>query len=70
MSVRAGRTKLLGMMKDLRVKWDKTKSDWNDPMSRELEKTYMEPLERKIRSAVGDMEQMGDVLVKARRECR
>ena len=69
MSVRAGRTKLLGMMKDLQVKWEMTKSDWNDPMSRELEKSCMEPLERRIRSAVGAMEQMGEVLEKARREC-
>ena len=69
MSVRAGRTKLLGMMKDLQVKWEQTKSDWNDPMSRELEKTCMEPLERKIRAAAVAMEQMGEVLERARREC-
>jgi len=68
MSVRASRTKLLGMMKDLQVKWEKTKSDWNDPMSREVEKTCMEPLERRIRAAVLAMEQMGEILEKARRE--
>ncbi|UCD75886.1 MAG: hypothetical protein JSV91_02995 [Phycisphaerales bacterium] len=69
MSVRASRTKLLGMMKDLQVKWEATKSDWNDPMSRELEKNHLAPLERKMRAAVTAMEQMSEILAKAQREC-
>lgn len=69
MSVNVGRTKLQTLLKDLQAKWDHAKGEWNDPMSRELEKTHLVPLERKVRAAVAAMEQMGGVLGRARREC-
>ena len=34
MSLAVGRSKLVGALKDLMVKWDRTKESWDDPMSR------------------------------------
>jgi hypothetical protein len=70
MSVRGGRAKLLGIMKDLMVKWDQTTDEWNDPVSREIETRYLEPLDRSVRNAMGAMEQMAQLLERAKRECR
>ena len=69
MSVRASRTRLLGMMKDLQLLWDQTKHQWNDPVSKEVEKQYLVPLERNLKNAVNAMENMSLMLAKARREC-
>jgi hypothetical protein len=69
MSLAVGRSKLVGSLKELMVKWDRTKEHWDDPMSRTLEERVLLPLEPKIRAAATAMEKMGEVLARARREC-
>lgn len=69
MSLAVGRAKMVGALKELMVKWDRTKETWDDPMSRTLEERVLLPLEPKIRSAATAMEKMGEVLARARREC-
>jgi hypothetical protein len=69
MSLAVGRSKLVGSLKDLMVKWDRTKEYWDDPMSKALEERVLAPLEPKIRAAATAMEKMGEVLARARRDC-
>jgi hypothetical protein len=69
MSLSIGKAKLLGSLKDLMLRWDRTKASWDDPMSADLEQTVLEPLEPKVRAAVSAMEKMGEILSKARRDC-
>jgi hypothetical protein len=69
MSLSVGKAKLVGSLKDLMVRWEKAKMNWDDPMSADLEQTVLEPLEPKVRAAVTAMEKMGDLLVRAKREC-
>ena len=69
MSLAVGRSKLVGSLKDLMVKWDRTKEYWDDPMSRALEQRVLLPLEPKIRAAATAMEKMGEVLARAKRDC-
>ena len=69
MSLTVGKTKLVQSLKDLMVRWEKTKANWDDPMSADLERTVLEPLEPKVRAAVTAMEKMGEMLARAKREC-
>ena len=69
MSLTVGKTKLVQSLKDLMKRWEKTKASWDDPMSADLERTVLEPLEPKVRSAVTAMEKMGEMLARAKREC-
>lgn len=69
MSLAVGRAKLVGALKELMVKWDRTKESWDDPMSQALEERVLEPLEPKIRAAATAMEKMGEVLARAKRDC-
>ena len=69
MSLAVGRSKIVGALKELMVKWDRTKENWDDPLSRTLEERVLLPLEPKIRAAATAMEKMGEVLARARREC-
>lgn len=69
MSLAVGRSKMIGALKELMVKWDRTKENWDDPMSRTLEERVLTPLEPKIRAAATAMDKMGEVLARARREC-
>ena len=69
MSLAVGRSKLVGALKDLMVKWDRTKESWDDPMSRSLQERALNPLEPKVRAAATAMEKMAEILARARRDC-
>jgi len=69
MSLAVGRSKLVGGLKDLMVKWDSTREYWDDPMSRTLENRLLQPLEPKVRAAAAAMEKMAEILSRAKREC-
>lgn len=69
MSMTSARSNLLGAMKELTVRWDRIKEQWDDPVSRDIEKDFIEPLEPRIRSTASAMNQMGETLMTAIREC-
>jgi len=65
----AGQTILLDAMKNLRVHWDRTKADWDDPVSRELERRYLEPLEARVRNVLNAMDHVEESARRAKRDC-
>ena len=69
MSLSVGRTKLVTALKDLRVRWDRVRSLWDDPVAKDFEAKFLEPLEGKVRSGVSAMENMYELVLKARRDC-
>lgn len=70
MSLSVGRTKLLTSLKDLRARWDRVRMKWDDPMSKEFQQQFLDPLEGKVRSGVSAMEHMYDIVLQARRDCQ
>jgi hypothetical protein len=69
MSLTVGRAKLVQGLKELTVRWEKAKANWDDPMSEDIEKSVVEPLEPRVRATVTAMEKMLDTLSRAKREC-
>ena len=43
---------------------------WRDQKYHEFDKTYIEPLEKNVRAALGAMTQMEELLMKVRRDCQ
>lgn len=70
MSVFESRGQLSGAMKDLLIRWQDTKFNWSDAVSRAFEKEFIEPLETELRSAGSAMDQLSVVLQQVRRECQ
>ena len=70
MSLSVGRAKLLTALKDLRARWDRVHMKWDDPVSREFEKEFLDPLEGKVRSGVSAMENIYEIILQARSDCR
>ena len=62
MGVFESRGQLAKAVKDLQQKWAEAKGSWNDPVSEEFEKRYLDPLNADVRSAVTAMEHMSAVL--------
>jgi hypothetical protein len=69
MSMMVGRAKLAQGIKELQIRWQKARTQWDDPMADDIEKTVIEPLEPRIRATVTAIEKMHEVLNRAMREC-
>jgi hypothetical protein len=69
MSLTVGRAKLVQALKDLEMRWEKTRMQWDDAMSEDIGKMVVEPLEPRVRATVSAIEKMVEVLSRAKREC-
>ncbi len=68
MSAHSGR--LHHAIKHLREQWDIAQDTWDDPVSREFEKTHIIPLEQHCKNAIIGMEKLSEVLGKIRAQCK
>ncbi len=55
--------------KDLLLKWQLTKTQWDDPQALEIEKETLVQLDRDIRQAAEAMDTMMSMVGSARRDC-
>ena len=69
MGVHEGMGHLAKAMKELTLRWNETKLNWDDANSREFEKKFLEPIERDLRVAIGSMDQMAVLLHQIYRDC-
>ncbi|HEX8342994.1 MAG TPA: hypothetical protein VF624_18980 [Tepidisphaeraceae bacterium] len=70
MGLYEGRGNLTKGMKDLMLRWQSTRSNWNDVVAKQFEETYLEPLETSLRAAVSAMDQMAQTLSRVDRDCK
>jgi hypothetical protein len=69
MSVEGGRQRLYGALKEFRMKWAESESQWKDPASQMLAQKYVQPLEDGGKAAIQAMEAMRDLIARIRSEC-
>jgi hypothetical protein len=64
------RTKLRYAAEKLWLKWEDTRSEWNDGASRDFERDHLLPLEPKLAAALRAMSLLSEVMQRAELECR
>lgn len=69
MGVVQSRTRLQQNYRELMLRWEKANACWNDKVSEDIKKTYLDPLGPKINVAMDAMEKMSKILSKVKREC-
>ena len=69
MSLSVGQVRLQDAYKVLKTKWRATKTEWDDPMSRDFEEQHLAMLDQQVRAAIAGMEDVAEQLWRARREC-
>lgn len=57
-------------MKQLNEHWARIKEQWDDPASVEIEKSFIAPMEPRIRKAAAALAKMAEVMHTAEKECR
>jgi hypothetical protein len=55
--------------KDLFARWAEVQAVWSDAQSREFEKVYLDPIEQDVRSALGALDHMNQVLQRIENDC-
>jgi hypothetical protein len=70
MGVYEGRGQISKTMRELMNRWIETTRDWDDVMSKEIEKDCLVPLEMDVRNACGAMEHIAQILAQIKAECK
>jgi hypothetical protein len=60
---------LVGVTKELSLKWDETKNYWKDDKSREFEQRYLQELFAYTDRAVTVIEKLDEILNRIRKDC-
>jgi hypothetical protein len=69
MSIHAAKGALVDAMKELTIRWDQAKSQWDDEASRRLAADTIDRLTPKVISACKGIEDLAGLISSARREC-
>ncbi|MFG0330998.1 MAG: hypothetical protein ACF8PN_14000 [Phycisphaerales bacterium] len=69
MSISTGRAKLESARHNLLRSWNRVTAHWNDPVAKDFESRYVELMDERIRRALSSIEEIADVLARARRDC-
>jgi hypothetical protein len=68
-SLGGNKSRLVGVTKELKLKWDETKVYWRDAKSREFEHRYIQELLAHVDRTVTVIEKLDELLKKIRSDC-
>ncbi len=69
MSMAGSKARLVGLTKELSLKWDETKNYWRDAKAQEFERKYLQELFIGIDKSVTIVEKLDELLKKIRKDC-
>lgn len=69
MSIHAAKGALVDSLKELHLRWDHAKAQWDDEASRRLAAEVIEPLTPKLVAACKGIEDLAALISSARRDC-
>ncbi len=69
MSLGGSRSRLTALTRDLSAHWRLTRESWNDAKAEEFERLYLKPLLASVDRAALALEQLDEVVIKARKDC-
>jgi len=62
-------TRLRRATRELMLKWEETKSHWNDDANRDFETNHLQPLLPQLSLTVNVVQRLNELLERAEREC-
>lgn len=69
MSTKVAQSNLTDAIKELRFRWERVRTEWDDHASHRFEKEVLAPLEPMIVAAIKALEHVNELGVQVRREC-
>ncbi len=65
----ASGSRLEAITRDLQVRWQQTRDQWNDAKSREFEQTYLLELFASVERAMVAIDKLDKLIAKIRKDC-
>jgi hypothetical protein len=68
-SMAGSKARLVGLTKELSLKWNETKNYWRDAKAQEFERKYLQELFIGVDKTVGIVEKLDELLKQVRKDC-
>lgn len=69
MSLHDSRSRLMALARDLSVHWQEARESWSDAKSDEFERRFLDELFASVERAGTALEQLDEIVTKARKDC-
>jgi hypothetical protein len=69
MSMAGSKARVVGLTKELSLKWEETKNYWRDAKAQEFERKYLVELFAGVDKTVGVVEKLDELLKKVKKDC-
>ncbi|HZI33116.1 MAG TPA: hypothetical protein VFF11_12305 [Candidatus Binatia bacterium] len=69
MSLNANKSRILGLTKEISLRWAETKIHWRDAKSAEFEHRFMQELAPRVNQAAAAVEKLEELFKRIRKEC-
>ena len=69
MNLAGNKSRLVGVAKELALRWEDTKVYWRDARSDEFERRYLQELFIQMDKTVSVIEKLDELLAKVRKDC-
>lgn len=69
MSMNVGQARLRDALKNLKLRYERAKLDWDDSARREFERQFIAPLDAQVLTAMNAMARLNEVSSAAERDC-
>jgi hypothetical protein len=69
MSLSGSKARLVGLSKELSMKWEDTKNYWRDAKAQEFERKYLQELFAGVDKTIGVVEKLDELLKKVQKDC-
>ena len=69
MNLTGAKSRLMGITKDLTLRWKDTKTIWRDDKCREFERRYLEELLAQVDRTATAIDRLNEVIGKVRSDC-
>jgi len=69
MNLSGNKSRLVGLTRDIALRWSETKNFWHDAKSEEFERRFMAELDASVNRAVLIVDKLDELLKKVRSDC-
>jgi len=69
MSMAGSKARLVGLTKELSLKWEDTKNYWRDAKAQEFEHKYLQELFAGVDKTIGVVEKLDELLKRVQKDC-
>jgi hypothetical protein len=69
MNLSGNKGRLIGLTRELSLRWEETKNHWRDAKSEEFERRFMVELSANVNRTITNLEKLEELLKKVRSDC-